>query len=556
MSFIVRTMFDGYGRDGRRSYNKGGGGSSGQVYYANQDKLLGTQADIATNMYNVYADNAPQRLAAMGKMADEAMDGTLADRARAQAGADAGVSLGTSLAAAQRGMERYGTTFNPNAVDQNLTNAALSEGAVRAGAMNRAQQWAEGQKWARNSDLYGALQGMPGNATQALGSSASGYGQMASTINGQQNQVNMANAMGYGQVGGMIGYGLMAKDGGYIHEGEVIRRDDEPGYAMGGRVGGMRDKFRGIVNDAAAVVGPGAEPMKGMVNSGIGQVYGSALFADGGYIEPGYAMGGMPRLGDWRDRPTTQQQEVDTPSPVGQVVGGLAPAVGMYAAKNYVAPYVKEGITALKGAITGTEAATAGTAAAEAATAGTAAAGAEAATAGSGLAGTAGLLETGGAMATGAEAAAAGTAAAEAAAAGTAVAETAAAGTAAAEAAGAASLMGPVGWAAAAGLGLYALGSGLDWWSEGGPVPKQPMGRGLRKDMRPGGDVQGPGTETSDSIPAWLSDGEYVLNAEAVKEVGKDKLEKMNEKGLKKRKAKVKPKAAPKAAGIKKPVKK
>lgn len=35
-----------------------------------------------------------------------------------------------------------------------------------------------------------------------------------------------------------------------------------------------------------------------------------------------------------------------------------------------------------------------------------------------------------------------------------------------------------------------------------------------------GGAVSGPGSATSDSIPAWLSDGEYVLNAEAVNRLG------------------------------------
>jgi hypothetical protein len=60
--------------------------------------------------------------------------------------------------------------------------------------------------------------------------------------------------------------------------------------------------------------------------------------------------------------------------------------------------------------------------------------------------------------------------------------------------------------------------------AEGGPA-----------DETHGGGIQGPGTETSDSIPAMLSDGEYVLNAEAVKHFGLDKLNKMNETGLKQR---------------------
>ena len=35
-----------------------------------------------------------------------------------------------------------------------------------------------------------------------------------------------------------------------------------------------------------------------------------------------------------------------------------------------------------------------------------------------------------------------------------------------------------------------------------------------------GGEIVGPGTATSDSIPAMLSDGEFVMNARAVKGAG------------------------------------
>jgi len=40
------------------------------------------------------------------------------------------------------------------------------------------------------------------------------------------------------------------------------------------------------------------------------------------------------------------------------------------------------------------------------------------------------------------------------------------------------------------------------------------------------GEVDGPGTETSDSIPAMLSDGEFVFTAKATKQLGVDKLRK------------------------------
>tara|TARA_B110000285_G_scaffold101998_1_gene116046 strand:- start:6656 stop:7456 length:801 start_codon:yes stop_codon:yes gene_type:complete len=44
------------------------------------------------------------------------------------------------------------------------------------------------------------------------------------------------------------------------------------------------------------------------------------------------------------------------------------------------------------------------------------------------------------------------------------------------------------------------------------------------------GEVEGPGTETSDSIPARLSDGEFVFTAKSVKHLGVDKLRKMMSK--------------------------
>ena len=37
---------------------------------------------------------------------------------------------------------------------------------------------------------------------------------------------------------------------------------------------------------------------------------------------------------------------------------------------------------------------------------------------------------------------------------------------------------------------------------------------------RKNGQIEGPGTETSDDIPAMLSDGEFVVNAKAVRGIG------------------------------------
>lgn len=43
-----------------------------------------------------------------------------------------------------------------------------------------------------------------------------------------------------------------------------------------------------------------------------------------------------------------------------------------------------------------------------------------------------------------------------------------------------------------------------------------------------GGHITGPGSGTSDSIPAWLSNGEYVLTAETVRRIGVGNLDKLN----------------------------
>lgn len=90
----------------------------------------------------------------------------------------------------------------------------------------------------------------------------------------------------------------------------------------------------------------------------------------------------------------------------------------------------------------------------------------------------------------------------------TATADAGAAATADAGATTAGSVMGAVGTAMPYLAAGYMLGNALDLWADGGRV---------RKNMTDGGDVNGPGTGTSDSVPSWLSDGEGVINSRAMK---------------------------------------
>ena len=53
-------------------------------------------------------------------------------------------------------------------------------------------------------------------------------------------------------------------------------------------------------------------------------------------------------------------------------------------------------------------------------------------------------------------------------------------------------------------------------------IPSGPFGPGLGLNLAAagGGEIVGPGTGTSDSIPARLSDGEFVMTAKAVRNAG------------------------------------
>ena len=59
---------------------------------------------------------------------------------------------------------------------------------------------------------------------------------------------------------------------------------------------------------------------------------------------------------------------------------------------------------------------------------------------------------------------------------------------------------------------------------QGGPVqfnqPVETVAQGGVMDLRQGGESEGPGTGTSDDIPAMLSDGEFVMTAKAVRGAG------------------------------------
>lgn len=203
----------------RSMANKGGGGG-GTPYYENMNRLYGEQARAAGYMLDQSMPFIPQYMGNSNRMVQEAMDGSLQGRARNAAWADAAAAATASNNDALRQLTSYGALGDPSSgrfldtVNQN----AIKNTALRMGATNQANAWAEDQKWNRNAAAFGQATGMSSGAMSSLGSSAAGYGAAGNAMMAN----DAANAQGMGQFGGAMAKGLMAADGGYI-EGKAVR---------------------------------------------------------------------------------------------------------------------------------------------------------------------------------------------------------------------------------------------------------------------------------------------------------------------------------------------
>lgn len=503
----IHLMHQGLAPD-RSMMNKGGGGGGGSPYYANMDRLYGAQSRAAEYMLDQSMPLIPKYMENTNQMVDEAMDGTLANKMRQQAGNDSAASMGAALDATNRGMQRYGAQFSTDRMLSEGNKNAIMGAAQKTGAMNTATMGAEDMKWNRNAGGFGQVTGMGTGAMSTMGSAASGYGAAGNAA--MQNDAQ--NAAGIGAFGASIAKNFAS--GGEVHlanGGDAWSgwKENHPitmggpgsagsGPSMAGQLAtgigmGLASKAAGkglhmlyeksglenAVNGAMDKIGAGLSNAKTAIADKINGVEGM----DAESTEA-LRTGNMPGSGATPADVGPTGAEGSTTAPAGETMAGDTSAVGSDTLGG-------GGDAILEG---GSDAA---------------------------------LEGTGEAVASDAAADAAATAATEAA-------VTEGAGAAAAEglgAAAAANAWNPAGWIMG---GLALAGAGGLFDANGGDVTKQANQLGLarRKDMRPGGPVNGPGTETSDSIPAHLSDGEFVLNAEAVRMIGKKKLNQLNDAGL------------------------
>jgi hypothetical protein len=453
--------------------NKGGGGSGQRAATKEERRLWAAQANSLEQMSAVSMPNLVTGMNNLGVMSNEAMDGTLSERLRGMAGADAMQAGSMGLQAAGRQMERFGSTMNPNALGAQTANAGLGMARMRSNAMNQANNAAEDVKWQRNAALTGLASGQGAQAVSGMGSLAGQIGQNRQ----MDNQANAQSSQGDGMMGAWLGDKMFA-------DGGEVGVDGAPKFASGG--GLQMYKPQGM---------PTVNPMQfGNSTDSDGRSNGSALSA----IAQPLALSAASKLAG------KALKEAGLTKALGNAWDGAVSSAG---------DSIK-GLMGVPGA--GSNSLINATSA-----------------------GMDGVSQVGAPIAD------------------TAVAATTLAEQGAEQVATEAASMVPglgqgIGMASNLAQGDY-VGAALNAipggnyidmakdflfdFADGGPVPKQGL---KRKDYsKKGGKVSGPGTETSDSIPAWLSDGEFVVNAEAMKDPKAAKtVKKINQKGLQKRTAK------------------
>lgn len=461
---LVKVEEESHDYEGPVAHAKGGGGGGNQ-YYENLNRLYGIQADQAELLGGAFRDTVLPAYQEWGQEARGLGSQANLDRASTDAAAAARAATTSNIQDLTSNMASYGINPADASFQRQLRIAALQGAGQEAAAGTAARDRQRQLGLAATQDFVTAGMGTPTQATQAASAAISGN---TAALNAQNQQyANQQSAIGNAVRGGINLYGA-GSDKGWWADGGYVLGLQNGGYvqrlAMGGMAGGMRPFGSAMAPPPPPA--PGAKPQP------------AAAEAAGNVALGAKAVGSSGRLVEG----------------VGNLTGNSNIAAfgkGM----NLSSTQASAAADAYRTAATQMVDASLGTVVpeaaigAEAALGAEAAVGAEAALGAEALTGTAAALEGGAALAS---------------LAGTAI---------------------PV---LGAGLAIYGIGSELDWWADGGPVPKMRPGSMGAK----GGEVDGPGGPKDDLIPAMLSDGEFVLPVGTVKKYGLAKLEKMRQEGL------------------------
>jgi hypothetical protein len=173
------------------------GGGGGNQYYANLEKLYGTQAAQAERLMGL---SEQYTYPMYGRMVDESLNyGSQAnqERAAAQAKADAESSLGSATSAYKSDLASMGINPDDPRYARELRKMSTAGAGGTASSMTGARDRTQQMGFARMQDTTGLLAGVPSNASSALSSTAATGSNLASMYNQGQQQAgqNVAGAV-------------------------------------------------------------------------------------------------------------------------------------------------------------------------------------------------------------------------------------------------------------------------------------------------------------------------------------------------------------------------
>lgn len=295
------------------------GGGGGNQYYANLEKLYGTQAAQAERLMGL---SEKLTYPMYERMVGESLDyGSLAnkERAAAQAKADAEASFGSAMGAYKGDLASMGINPEDPRYAREMRKLATTAYGGGAAGMTGARERADQMGFARLQDTTGMLAGVPSSASSALSSASATGGNLAQMYNQGQQQYgqNVAGAVR----GGIDLYGFTRNNPG-------IWTGANGGYVQRLARGGIAGAIENITppppptgspdttNANVGAAGQGLMRGREMVGSGVeslGKATGSADMT---------AFGQGMRLGK------EAQPAIDAYTQAAQQVNSILPAAG------------------------------------------------------------------------------------------------------------------------------------------------------------------------------------------------------------------------------------
>jgi hypothetical protein len=317
------------------------GGGGGNQYYANLEKLYGTQAAQAERLMGL---SEKLTYPMYERMVGESLNyGSLAnkERAAAQAKADAESSFGSAMGAYKGDLASMGINPEDPRYAKEMRKLATTAYGGGAAGMTGARERADQMGFARMQDTTGLLAGVPSNASSALSSTAA----TGSNLAGMYNQAQQQNASNIGGAvrGGIDLYGFAKNNPTWFGaDGGPVLKLKGGGYVQRLARGGIAGALENIAPPPpptgtptpsnAGAIGQGLMRSREMAGSGVetlGKATGSADMT---------AFGQGMRLGK------EAQPAIDAYTQAAQQVNAILPAAGEAATTAAAEGAVMEGV--------------------------------------------------------------------------------------------------------------------------------------------------------------------------------------------------------------------